>query len=196
MSLVDAYFSLLHRQGYTRTDADETIGSPAQIYKKMGYVRNEVFAEIQTAKLTVPPSVSKFAIRKLDLNGLLPALSAFPGFRYWAQRPNFLRHAVSSLEILGAFKNDELYAYTVQTLSPGHLAIFDFRFKTRDAGLSLLHHIAKLNYPPPYSASYVPFSSPTFQLLYDVGFAGPKRFNSLTLDFSTSSSQFVRRCTN
>jgi hypothetical protein len=203
LSLLDAYFSLLHRQGYARTDADESHGSgkipgsPGQIHRKLGYVQNEVFTEIQTSKLRIPSANGKFAVRKLDLNELLPALSSFPGFRYWSQRPYFLRHLANSLEILGAFKNDELYAYTVLTLSSGRLTILDFRFKARDAGLSLLHRIAKSNYPPPYTASYVPISGTTFQLLDDVGFARTTRgFTSMTLDFSTTSSQFVRRCTS
>ena len=193
MSLVDAYFRLLHQQGYSQTDADETVGSPSSVYKRLGYVSNESFTEIQTPQLAISPSGNEPEIRKIDLDELVVPGSSFPGFRHWVQRPNFFRNASKFLEILGAFKGQELRGYVVLTCWPGHVVICDFRFKTRQTGFALLRRIADLKYPPPYSASFVPVSGPAHQLLNELGFSGVKRFTSMTLQFSSSSSQFVRR---
>jgi GNAT superfamily N-acetyltransferase len=193
MSLVDAYFRLLRREGYSKTDADETTGSPSSVYRKLGYHRNEGFAEIQTRELHIASACEEFDIRPVDLDQLLPSWSDFPGFRHWVQRPNFLRNAARFIKILAAFKNEQLCGYVVLTCSSGHLVICDFRFKTRETGLAILRYIADSDYPPPYVVSFVPSPSPAYQLLDELGFAGVKRFTSMTLHLSSSSSQFVRR---
>jgi GNAT superfamily N-acetyltransferase len=192
MSLFDAYLKLLREEGYTKTDGDETDGSPSSVYRRWGYTRNEDFTEMQTRKLRIPPGAEDVEIRSLDLNKLLSSWSVFEGFRHWVQRPNFLLNDRKFLQVLAAFNNDQLCGYTVFTCLPGHVVINDFRFKDDKTGLAILRRIADAGYPSPYIASFVPVASPAYRLLEEAGFVGVKHFTSTTLTFSGPGSDFGR----
>jgi len=194
MSLIHA-FKLLRDQGYLTIEADETVESPSTIYKKLGYLPTQSFAELQTGKIDIASVNDQIELHEIDVDRLLADWPLFPGFRHWAQRPNFMRNSVKFVEFLAAFTNETMSGYIVVTRLSGHSVISDLRFQNREAGLALLRRISGADFPPPYSASFVPVPSSAYQLLIDVGFVSVKRFTSVTLEFSSSSSQFLRRST-
>jgi Acetyltransferase (GNAT) family len=190
-SLFEACCQRLFAAGYVMLYGVSVPDRPVRRYRFIQAAPEFNLFDMEARTVTLPAADARFEIRNADV-AVISRIQLPAGERlHWSQRPAFLNHAASRMQIFGAFEQGTLKAYAV--VLPGAsngTELVDLRSSTADvaAGIELLRHVFTSTYSPPFTATHVFDKSYSHQLLCDAGFAVSRRFCMLTRDLRATCS--------
>ena len=164
LRMVYAYFDQLRREGYRRTYADRTAGSPSAIFGKLGYRDTGDIADMTggAALCSQGPPVRQGSVAELACGD------------HWTQRSHFLRRA-AAMGVVAIARGGAAVA-----LPQGSGTTLLWLHGDEPTVRGLLGWLAHNGFPPPYRAPYVETSRAS--LLEAAGFKAGHRSMAMVLD--------------
>ena len=189
LALFDTCCQRLQDDGYITLHGDAAPERPVRRYRFVQAQPHLKLLEMQTAAPNLPSTRPTYEICLMDV-GALPSPINQPGEPlHWCQRPAFLSHAASFVQILGAFSENSLKAYAVALTKSSHTTLCDIRSPEHcfAAGNELLRYVMTHNFCPPLKVTHILEDGYAHQLLTSAGFTIIKSFHTLVRDLRPAS---------
>lgn len=189
-SLFEACCDKLSEAGFVMLYGVSVPDRPVRRYRFIQAAPQFDLFDMEARSVSLPIADTPFEVQTVDV----ATISRFvipDGERFhWSQRPAFLHHAGSRMQLFGAFERGTLKAYAVVLPGASNRAeLVDLRSSTADLapGHELLRHIYTKTYSPPFTATHVFDQSYCQRLLSNAGFAVSRRFSMLVRNLSATS---------